>query len=119
MRMAEEQLDIRALKLGILMNFPYFVGQEKAKEAVNIVEKLESTIEAQQKYIIALEKQVDVEGQQKEIERLKSQNKLMFQALMCLPGAMGGTVHGVCRVCLRHECQECIIDKAIREAMGG
>jgi hypothetical protein len=51
--------------------------------------------------------------------KLKAQNKLMWEALMCLPGAINGTVQGVCRICLKHECQECIIDKAIRDGMGG
>jgi pyruvate carboxylase len=61
-----------------------------------------------------------IEAQQQEIDRLKTQNKLLFEALMCLPGAMGATVtQEVCRICLRKgECEECLIDKAIREAMG-
>jgi FtsZ-binding cell division protein ZapB len=53
--------------------------------------------------------------------RLKAQNKLMHEALMCLPGAMGATVtQEVCKMCSRHlECEDCLIDRAIREAMGG
>ena len=59
-----------------------------------------------------------------DIDRLKAANKSMYEALMCLPGAMGATVTSeVCRVCLKcrdgAECEECIIDKAIREGMGG
>jgi hypothetical protein len=58
MKLTKEQLDIRALKLGILMNFPSFTGEEKAKEAVKIVEGLENTIEAQQQEIQQLRAQV-------------------------------------------------------------
>jgi hypothetical protein len=63
-----------------------------------------------------------IEAQQQEIDRLKTQNKLLFEALMCLPGAMGATVCGtVCHICLHNPsvrgCDDCIFDKAIREAM--
>jgi hypothetical protein len=60
-----------------------------------------------------------IEAQQQEIDRLKTQNKLLLEALMCLPGAMGATVtQEVCKICLRKgECDECLIDRAIREAM--
>jgi hypothetical protein len=54
------------------------------------------------------------------LERLKAQNKLMFEALMCLPGAMGATVTGaVCEICTHRgeDCEDCLFDKAIREAM--
>jgi hypothetical protein len=67
-----------------------------------------------------------MEAQQQEIDRLKAQNKLMWEALMCLPTLDGTTVTpGVCDICLHNrQCgnrgsDDCIIDKAIREGMGG
>jgi hypothetical protein len=61
----------------------------------------------------------ELEMQRKQDERLKAQNKLLLEALMCLPGAMGATVtQEVCKICLRRgECEECLLDRAIREAM--
>ena len=56
-----------------------------------------------------------------EIERLKSQNKLMLTALLCLPRVDDATLSPeVCKVC-RHadKCEDCLIDAAIREGMGG
>ena len=55
-----------------------------------------------------------------ENEQLKKQNKWMWDALMCLPGAMGATVtQEVCGVCSwRTGCEECVIDKAIRKVVG-
>jgi hypothetical protein len=51
---------------------------------------------------------------------LVTQNKLMLDALICLPGAISGDVTtDVCDICSRKEkCSECIIDNAIREGMG-
>ncbi|MDD5064983.1 MAG: hypothetical protein PHQ35_09550 [Phycisphaerae bacterium] len=59
MKLTEEQLNIRALKLGIMMNFPHFTGEEKAKEAVKIVEKLEITIESLQRELVQLRTELE------------------------------------------------------------
>jgi hypothetical protein len=69
------------------------------------------------RYCENLRKEIGVECE--EILKLKAQNKMMFEALMCLPGAMGATVtQEVCKICLRRgECEECLLDRAIREAM--
>jgi hypothetical protein len=86
--------------------------------------ELLDTIEAQQEELDSLQKCYDTTNkswkeQRQEIDRLKAQNKLLYEALMCLPGAMGATVtQEVCRICLRKgECEECLLDRAIREAM--
>lgn len=53
------------------------------------------------------------------IRKKDAQNKLMYQALMCMPGAMGATVtQEVCKICVNGcKCNGCVIDEAIREAM--
>jgi hypothetical protein len=96
----------------------------KGKKPVEIAEILLDAIEAQQQEIERLKGVIKadigiIEGERLENEQVKAQNKMMFEALMCLPGAMGATVtQEVCKICLRRgECEECLLDKAIREAM--
>lgn len=42
---ANNKLDIRALKLGIRINFPRLVGDERTKEAISIIESFEGEYE--------------------------------------------------------------------------
>jgi hypothetical protein len=97
--------------------------EEQAKEIEQLKAQNELfralTGEPEPEYLTVTVSTLGDSADKKEIGRLKAQNKLMWEALMCLPGAMSGTVHGVCRICLRNECEECVIDKAIREGMSG
>lgn len=67
-----------------------------------------------------LRRSVEIVAQAQEIEQLKSQTKLMREALNCLKKWDGVHISaGVCVACSKMDnCDECLFDKALQEGEG-